>query len=100
MIDLNFFKENPELASKIKIEVTGADLMAFAKNLHDLALADAQKIAESETEEYLTPAQMSQILHVSLTTLWSWDRKKIIEPVYIGNKKLYKRSDLEKCLTR
>lgn len=98
MSTLEFLTQNPELANSIKLEVNGADLLAFGEAMHK-RFADEVKPALKE-EEYLTPAQFAEILHVSLVTLWSWDKKGITQPVRIGNKKLYRRSDLEKILTR
>lgn len=100
MIDLSSLLDNPDLASKIKIEVSGEDLIKFGKYLHDSAMAEASKNLPDEREEYLTPQEMSDILKVSLVTLWSWDNKKILNPLHIGTKKLYRRSDLEKILTQ
>ena len=52
-----------------------------------------------EAEEYLTPVQFAEALQVSLVTLWSWDRKGITKPLFIGKAKRYRRSDLERILT-
>lgn len=98
MSTLDLLMQNPDLAASIKLEVTGADLLAFGEAIHKRA-ADEPR-SEPKEEEYLTPAQIADILHVSLVTLWSWDKKGITQPVRIGNKKLYRRSDLEKILTR
>jgi hypothetical protein len=100
MIDLAFLNENPDLAGKIKLEVTASDLIAFGKYLHDKALSEADKLMPDEKEEYLSPQQMADILKVSLVTLWSWDKRGITAPVHVGVKKYYRRSDLEKIMTR
>ena len=96
--DLEFIKENPELAKSIKLEITGADLLAFGESIHKNATEAGEK-TQKENEEYLTPAQFSEALQVSLVTLWSWDKKGITRPLRIGNAKRYRRSDLEKILT-
>jgi len=98
MIDLNVLKENPELAKSVRLEMTGADLLAFGESIHKNAITESEKNIPKETEVYLTPTEMSEILKVSLVTLWSWDKKNITRPLRIGNKKLYRRSDLEKIL--
>lgn len=99
MIDLNVLKENPELAKSVKLEISGADLLAFGESIHKSAIAESEKNAPKETEVYLTPAQLAEALQVSLVTLWSWDKKGITRPLRIGNAKRYRRSDLEKILT-
>ena len=95
MIDLNILTANPELAKSVKLEITGADLLAFGESIHKKAIQDCQP---KEFEVYLTPNQFAEAVQVSLVTLWSWDRKGITRPLRIGNKKLYRRSDLEKIL--
>lgn len=99
MIDLNILKENPELAKNLKLEVTGADLLAFGESIHKSAL-EAGENTSKEVEEYLTPSQFADALQVSLVTLWSWDKKGITRPLKIGNAKRYRRSDLEKFLNK
>lgn len=98
MIDLMFLKENPEVAKSVRVEISGADLLALSKSLYELALADTKQTSKEE-EVYLTPAQMAKTLQVSLVTLWSWDKKGITKPQRIGNAKRYRRSDIEKMLS-
>lgn len=98
MIDLNVLKENPEFAKSVKLEISGADLLAFGKSIHNNAIAQGKK-QPIETEEYLTPQQFADAIQVSLVTLWSWDKKGITNPLRIGNTKRYRRSDLEKVLS-
>ena len=95
MIDLNILTGNPELAKSVKLEITGADLLAFGESIHKKATEES---TAKEIEVYLTPAQFAEAVQVSLVTLWSWDKKGITRPLRIGNKKLYRRSDLEKIL--
>ena len=57
-----------------------------------------QEKPEPEPEEYLTPKEFADTLHISLVSLWSWDKKGLTKPLRIGNKKLYRMSDLEKIL--
>lgn len=95
MIDLTFLKMNPELAQSVKLEVTGADLLAFGQAIHRLA---SEERTPDTTEEYLTPQQFADILQISLVTLWSWDKKQITRPLRIGTQKRYRKSDIEKIL--
>ena len=99
MIDLTFLRENPELAKNIKLEVSGADLLAFGKAIHNWATEEGKEHIPKETEEYLTAAQMTEILKISAVSLWAWDKKGITKPLRIGNAKRYRRSDLEKIIS-
>ena len=49
-------------------------------------------------EKYLTVEQTCELLSVTRTTLWSWDRKGILESCRIGNQKRYKLSDIQKIM--
>ena len=98
MIDLTFLRENPELAKNIKLEVSGADLLAFGKAIHNWATEEGKEHIPKEIEQYLTTKQFADALQVSLPTLWAWDKKQITRPLRIGNAKRYRRSDLEKIL--
>ncbi len=95
---LELIAENPELAGKIKIETTATDLRAFGDYI--LRRAEENRPEPKTEEVYLTPQEFADILQVSLVTLWSWDKKGITRPLRIGNQKRYRRSDLEKILTR
>jgi excisionase family DNA binding protein len=95
MIDLTLLKGNPELAQSVRIEVSGADLLAFGESIHRQALKEREP---EKAEAYLTSEELSKILKVSLVTIWSWDKKGIIKPLRIGNQKRYRKSDIEKFL--
>jgi len=41
------------------------------------------------SEKYLTVDQVCELLSVTRTTLWSWDRKGILESCRIGNQRAY-----------
>ena len=98
MIDLTILKENPELAKSIRFEMTGSDLLTVSDELVRLAVEAEKAKQKSAPEEYLTPQEFADALKVSLVTLWSWDNKGITRPLRIGNKKRYRRSDLEKIM--
>jgi hypothetical protein len=97
METLELLTKNPELARNIKFEVSGSDLLEFGEFIHKRASEEAK--TEPKEEEYMTPQQFADALQVSLVTLWSWDNKHITKPLRIGNKKRYRRSDLEKILS-
>jgi hypothetical protein len=96
MIDLTILKDNPELAQALKLEVTASDLMAFGESIHQKAVEEAKKNAPPEAETYLTPQELADKLKVSLVTIWSYDKRGITTPLYIGKGKRYRLSDIEK----
>jgi hypothetical protein len=88
-------KSNPELAGTLNVTTNVNDLKELAEYCIEKG---RQEKPEPKPEEYMTSVQLAEILQVSLVTLWSWDRKGITRPLRIGNKKLYRRSDIEKIL--
>lgn len=98
MIDLSILKEHPELAKSVRLEVTAADLIAYSDHIAKELIKAKGKELIRPPEDYLTPEEFSKILKVSLPTLWAWDKKGITKPLKVGNRKYYKRSDLEKIM--
>ncbi len=96
---LDYIYENPEQASKIRLEISGDDLIQFLDHLVEtrLNLAKNQEL-KNNSEEYLTGDEMAKVLKISTVTLWHWDKKGITRPLRIGKAKRYRRSDLEKIL--
>jgi hypothetical protein len=95
MFDLNLLATNPELARNITITVSGADLLAFARSLKEILSEQTDK---SVSEEIIPAEKLAEILNVSSVTLWSWDKKDILKPFYIGNRKFYRRSDIQELI--
>jgi hypothetical protein len=89
---------NPEIAGSLTLNVNAAQLKQFA----EMCINEGRKEnpAPATPEEYLTPRQVSDALHITLVTLWNWDKKQITNPLRIGNTKRYRRSDLEKILCK
>jgi predicted DNA-binding transcriptional regulator AlpA len=59
------------------------------------ALAKRPQPEQPTRERYLTVDEVCKILSVSRVTLWSWDKKEIVNPVRIGNLKRYRLSEIE-----
>lgn len=101
-IDIEILKKYPEVAKNIKIEVSGNDLLTLAKDAATRAANDVREIinAEKKQDELLTRQQVAEMLSVSLVSLWHWEKKKILVPLKIGSKVRYRRSDVEKAMTK
>lgn len=90
---------------KIVVEVLEETLTypdILFKRLSEVALDELQKnnplLTESE-EQYLTRKELSQFLKVSLVTLHNWQKNGELTPYKIGNRVLYKKSEVhEKML--
>lgn len=59
-----------------------------------------EKIAPPpQVESYLKSDDVCELLGISRVSLWTWDKKGITRPVYFGNQKRYRLSDIEKMAT-
>jgi excisionase family DNA binding protein len=57
-------------------------------------------IQNADENILLTREETAKMLSVSLVTLWTWDKKDIIQSYRIGNKVRYKKSDVLNALTK
>ena len=60
--------------------------------------SEYQLIKKSQ-EEYLTSNQVCEFLKVNLSTLWRWEKKEYLKPIYVGGKKRYPKSEIQKRFT-
>jgi hypothetical protein len=70
------------------------------KKVVNEAVADAISKHQPKTDEpqYITRNELASQLHVTLVTLWGWDKKGLLTPHKIGNRVLYEKSEIEKSL--
>ena len=59
-----------------------------------------EKISSQNSEKFLTRKETSQLLKVSLTTLYYWTKKGKIPAYSIQNRIYYKRSEIENALIK
>lgn len=57
------------------------------------------QLMKKSQEEYLTSTQVCEFLKINQTTLWRWEKREYLKPIYIGGKKRYPRSSIEKRFT-
>ena len=70
-----------------------------AEALRAYGIAIAQEVLNAQPQEaealLLTVEEAGDLLKVSRTALWRWEKKGILEPVKIGRTVRYRKSDLE-----
>lgn len=92
---LNEFMNLNELiatSTNISITIAASDLQEFARTLIDLS---RKELAVKNEEEYMTTPEVCELLGVSKTTLWTWDKKvNLLHPRRIGRKTLYMKSEV------
>jgi DNA-binding transcriptional MerR regulator len=88
-------KQCPEMVVSIKV----GDLIQANNLLIEQARAQLeQKIADASAETYLTTEKVREMLSVSITTLWRWEKRGYLVPISYGGQKRYRKSDIEKIL--
>lgn len=88
-------KQCPEMIVSIKV----GDLVEANNLLLEQARARLeQKIADASAETYLSKDKVCEMLDVSVTTLWRWEKVGYLVPLNFGGQKRYRKSDIEKIL--
>jgi len=57
-------------------------------------------IRSKYVEVYLTTQEVCDFLKVDPSTLWRWDKREYLKPIYIGGKKRYVMSEIKQRFTR
>lgn len=87
--------------ANVTLAVSINDLYEWSKGLIAEAKRELEKeVINEKTETYLTAKQTSEKLGVDLTTLWRWEKNRILIPVRAGRKRKYKISDINSMLNR
>lgn len=95
---IELLKNNPEITPSIVVAVPLPDLREFAKLCIEAGRQERPEPAK--TDKIVTAEEFTRDFDISETTLWSWDRKGITKPIYIGKRKYYKQSDIDQILNR
>ena len=95
--------ELPSMAntSTVCYTISHDDLIDFAK----VIIKKSQEVAEQQSanhesqEEYLTRKEVMAIMKRCDSTMTKWARTGYLEPVRVGGKHLYRKSDVEKLMS-
>lgn len=89
-------QEQLKNGSNVMFVLSGGDLQEFALAL----ISEAQKSKESEKKDevYLSADEAVKELKVTRPTLWRWCKIGYLQPVKVGRRSLYRRSDIDKLL--
>ena len=61
---------------------------------------ESKKKAEAKEEKLLTREEVCDQLAVTKPTLWRWAKRGYLVPVKVGNRPLYRQSDILKLMTK
>lgn len=93
-----------ELASScpgLMVTVKCSDLIeAFRLVVEETKLQREHVNSDQTTETYLTEDEVKQMLNVSHSTLWRWQKQEYLSPVKIGRKNRYKKSEIEALINQ
>lgn len=103
MLDLISLTKNPELAEKLTFSIKGNELIEFAREMADNMRKTSQLpvlVPHPDPDILLTVDEAAEFLKVSRVTLWTWEKKGILNPMKIGNMVRYRKSDIISALDR
>lgn len=88
-------KQCPGMVVSIKVgDLIEANTVLLANAREQLE----QKIADASAETYLSKEKVCQMLDVSATTLWRWEKAGYLVPLVFGGQKRYRKSDVQRIL--
>jgi len=93
---IELVKQCPEAIISVKASEL-MDLGRFCVSEAEKSLK--QHIADASTETYLTPKKTANMLCVDSSTLWRWNKRNYLQPISVGGRRLYRKSDIDKILS-
>ncbi len=83
----------------VTLNVRLEDLVELLKQTIEAAKAELLPAMVSAAKEVLlTKKEVMEKFGVCHTTLWNWNRNKILVPVKVGKKVCYRQSDVERLI--
>ena len=83
----------------VTVNVKLADLVELIKQTIEAAKAELLPAMVSAAQEVLlTKKEVMEKFGVCHTTLWNWNKNKILIPVKVGKKVCYSQSDVERLI--
>ena len=75
--------------------ISAADLEHILRNLINDLISEREEVKK---ETYISANQVSNLLGVSKSTLWRWEKENYLVPVRVGNKLRYKESEVKQLM--
>lgn len=80
-------------------QIAEKDLKSFGRNLIDQAKNELLDLVNKTNEErMLTTEQTAKLFQVDISTLWRWEKARILSPVKVANTKRYRMSDIKNLM--
>jgi hypothetical protein len=89
------------LGNNVSITLTAKDLLEVIQyTVLETRKELEQYISESNSEEYLSPKEVSVMLGISNVSLWRYAKKGYLTPIEVGGKRKYLKSDIKALLSK
>ena len=77
------------------------DLKAFALDIIQQTKRELEELVISQKSEmYVSRQKACEMLDVNSTTIWRWSKKNYLVPIFIGGKRRFKVSDINRLLNK
>ena len=86
-----------EQSGRLHFVLSVEELGQSVSELKEIIKAGAKT---KEPRKYLTRAETSKMLHVTLNTLYRWEKCGLLRPIRIGARVYYLNEEVETTLTR
>jgi len=97
-MDLKILMENPEIAAKMRFEISGSDMLSVIQSGIESALNKQSSQVEEKIEKPISQADAIKYLGKSRQTLISWRKKGIITGHTLGGRVYFLKSELLSAL--
>ncbi|MEJ7823694.1 MAG: helix-turn-helix domain-containing protein [Chitinophagaceae bacterium] len=87
----------------MSIILTGLTLEDFFLRIEKIIETKIGNRVQTKTEnqsEYITRKEVAELLKISLPTLHDWTKQGWLPSYKMGNRVLYKRSEIDACVTK
>jgi len=85
--------------TQISTTLTAEELCKFIQKSVETAISNSLKLPKPpQPDEYLTINQISELLSISLPTIWSYRKKGLLPFKRIGKRVLFSRSEVETAI--
>jgi len=88
--------ELSNLDANVCVSITLSDLREFLISV----MAEVQGAKPAKEKLYLSTDEVAKELQVTKPTLWRWNKNCYLQPVKIGRKLLYRKSDVDALLEK
>ena len=84
-----------ESGVNVNVTLTPKELIEVIDYVVQKTKTELENQIISQTQEvYFTSKEVSEFLKVDNSTLWRWEKRGYLKPIYIGGKKRYPKSEI------